>query len=84
MNIEKLKSLTAKAHDIECIMNKLINLKGDEYLNIKINVSNFYDFKELDTIQTDKNKMLEDCLIEYYQKELDKIKDDIKNLVKEG
>jgi hypothetical protein len=83
MNIEKLKNLTDDAHEIEGIINKLINLKGDEYLNIKINVSNFYDFKELDTIQTDKNKRLEDCFIEYYQKELDKIKDEIKELVKE-
>lgn len=84
MNIEKLKNLTDEAHDIERIIIKIGQLGSNEFLHINIKVSNFYDINDLDTIQTDKDKTLELSLLDYYNIQLDKIKDEIKKLVKEG
>lgn len=81
MNIERLAELSSEAVELEGFINKIKYLEGNEHLKIKISVSNFYDFKELDTLQTNNDKYLEAVLIEYYSKKLEEIKKEIKELV---
>lgn len=83
MNIDKLKELTDEAHEIENTIIKLSGLGSDEYLNIKINISNGYDFKALDTIETENDGTLVVTLVEFYNNQLNQIKDEIRKVAKE-
>jgi len=84
MNIEKLQKLVNYASDLEEMIVRLSGLKEDEYLDIKINLSNGYNYEQLDTIKTDDGEVtLIVALVDYYERLLLDTKDEILKVANE-
>lgn len=83
MNIDKLKQLTDEAHELESIIIKLSGLGRDQYLHVQIHISDGYNSNELDRINTNEDVALSVALVEFYNNQLNQIKDEIRKVTKE-